>query len=54
VTLYLADEVETVAIRGRVIESRPHFVNGHVRHQVHLARLDETPAAVSAGVQPPE
>jgi hypothetical protein len=50
VTLYLADETGTVSIRGRVIESRRQVVNGDVRHQVRLERLDKTPAPRGAGV----
>lgn len=49
VTLYLADETETVLIRARVVESRLHIVNGDVRHRVRLARLLEMPAPTVAG-----
>ena len=44
-TLEFADDVEMAAIPGRVADSRPVIVNGSLRHQVRLARLDDARAS---------
>jgi hypothetical protein len=48
VTLHLSGETETVSVRGRVIESRLVVLDGDVRHQVRVARLDGKPAPAGA------